>query len=509
MSGNRIAKNTIYLYIRSFFVLLVSLYTSRVILDKLGADDYGLYNTVGSITASLSFLTASLSLATSRFLTYDLGKGQMKKLKSTFSNIFTLYIILAIIIIICLESVGPWFINNKLVFDDSRATAVMYVFHISVATVFISLLSTPFSSLIIAHEDMSIYSFVGVFEAISKLAICYAISTTSLDKLVFYSCLILLVHLILTSINIVYSKMHYDEVTFNLLLQRKPLKSIANFACWSLIGRFGAMLQLQGINIITNMFFGPAIVAARALSIQVDRALQSFVGNFMTAVNPQILKRHAADDDNSSYRLVQKSTVFSFILASFICVPVIINTDYILSIWLKDVPDYSVPFVQIILIQSIFGTIENGMYSVFYSRGRVKENSLISPFMGMTMFVVVYYLFKMGFSPLALSYCYLLNTLLSCMIVKPLLIHKLFRRNLDFFLRIDIPCIKLILSIIPLIPLHSFMFGNNNFVMFVIETVVIFLYMSIVTFSFVLNKDMRMDIVRIMKENKKLSKLIP
>lgn len=491
MSNSKIGKNTFFLYVRSFIIMLISLFTSRVILDKLGVDDFGLYNTVGSITAFLSFLTSSLALATSRYITYDLGKGDHEKLKNTFGTIFTLYLLLAAIIVISLEAVGPWFINNKIVFDSSRTEAVNWVFHLSIITVVVSMLVGPFNTLVIAHEDMNFFAYISVFEAAAKLGICYLLSISSFDRLILYALLILAVQFTTLIIYFVFAKVKYEETKVRLHIQKDTLKDIGSFAGWSLLGRFSAVLQMQGVNIITNMFFGPAVVAARAVSMQVNNALNTFVSNFMMAVQPQIVKRSAAGNDDSSNSLVQKSTVLAFVLASVIFFPFILNADYILNLWLKEVPQYAVIFVQLILVQTAFGTIENGMYSIFFKRGRVKENALVSPVLGILMFVIVYFLFKKGYSPVSLSYCYLFNIVLSCILVKPYLIHRLFGYQTLFFIKIFIPCFKLIAFLAPIIVCHKLFISEINFCNFLCESILSVLYVVAISYVFVFDKEMK------------------
>lgn len=500
MSTGQIGKNTFYLYIRSFATLIISLYTSRVILDKLGIDDFGLYNTVGSITGMLTFLTTSLSLATSRYITYDLGSGDKARLQNTFGTILSIYLILTALIVISLELIGPWLISNKIVYEPSRAFAVNAVFHISVITVVVSMLSGPFSSLIIAHEDMNFFAFIGIFDAVAKLGICYLISTTPFDRLIVYAVLIFAVQLVELILNTGFVKKRYKDFKIRASLQKETAKSIGDFTGWSLIGSFSVVLQTYGVNIITNMFFGPAVVAARALSMQVSNAANTFIQSFMTAVKPQIVKRHAAGDEDSSNRLVQKSTIVSFILAALLCFPIILNTEYILNLWLKEVPEYAVVFVQLILVQTMFSPIENGLYSIFYTKGRIKENALVSPVIAIIMFVVVYILFKLGCSPVSLSYCFLISILLTCLIVKPILLKRLFNYDRDFFMQINIPCFKLLLLLTPVFILHLIFVKEVTFVVFVIETVLTLIYSSAVSYFFVLDKDLRSTIADFIKK---------
>lgn len=499
--SNKIAKNTIYLYIRSIITLLISLFASRVILDKLGADDFGLYNTVGSVTTTLSFLISALGLATSRFVTYDLGANDFDKLSRTFSNIFTIYIFLIIIVLFFFELIGPWFINTKLVFSLTRSYAVNVVFQISIITVLSSILATPFVSLVIAHEDMNFYAIISVTESIAKLIICYLISVTSFDKLIYYSFLILVIQILYSLSYFVYSIYSYKEVNLRLRYDKKILSSISGFAGWTLIGTFSSMLQTQGVNIITNMFFGPLVVAARAISIQVNNAVNSFISNFMIAANPQVLKRHALGNDISSDSLLRKTIIFAFILAIIICFPLFLNADYILNIWLTSVPDFTVVFVQIILLQCVFGVLENGVYTIFYSQGRVKENSLVSPIFSIIMFVIVYLMFESGASPIALSYCYLINVMVSCLFIKPFLACKLFHYKAAYFLSFDIPCFKLLILLLPVVLFHYLYVDVISFLTFVLETLFSVIYIMIISYWLILDDDMRLQLKNTINNN--------
>ena len=498
--NNSIGKNTIYLYLRSFFTLVITLYTSRVILDKLGINDFGIYNTVGSVTASLSFLTGALGLATSRFITYDLGKGEKTQLTITFRCIFTLYVILAFFILLFFEVTGPWFINHKLVFASSRVYAVHAVFHVSILSAIVYVLQVPFTSLVIAHEKMNFFAFMGIFDAIGKLLVCYLVSISSYDRLIMYSILLLSLSVIQCFFYLIYCKIHFIEATLKPLFHTDTIRSIGGFAIWSLLGQFSIMLQQQGINIITNIFFGPTIVAARAISMQVNDAVNKFVSNFMTAGTPQIVKRHAAGNEDSSKQLVRKLVIIAILLATIVCFPLYLNTNYILHLWLKEVPDYAVSFTQIILLQSIFNTVENGLYSVFYSHGRVKENALASPILSIFMFCIVYFLFMNGFSPIALSYCYFINVMLSCLIVKPILIHVIFRYEWSFFKRIYKTCFVLFLLLVPVAILHNLYLSKSTLLPVLCETFLFIVYITLTSYFFIFDSDIRLTLKTIIKK---------
>ena len=481
--------------------MIITLYTSRVILDKLGIEDYGLYSTIGSVVTSISFLNASLSLASSRFITYDIGKNDENHTNVTFNNILLCYAVLALFVLIILESLGPWFVENKLVYDSSQKEVVQYLFQFSLITVIFSLISTPFTSQIIAHEDMDVYAYIGIYEAFIKLLIAFAISFAPSNKLMFYGFVVMVGQLSVTLVNFCYSKISYKETQIDIRkIERGTLKSIVGFSCWSLIGTLSTMLSLQGITIITNMFFGSAIVAGRAISVQVNGAVNQLVSQLRTAVNPQMVKRHATGNEIASKNLLVRSTIVSFILTYIICLILLINAKFLLNIWLVEVPDYTVPFVQLILIQSVLMSFENSFYSVFYAHGRVKENSLVNPIIGITMFVVIYYLFRAGYSPLWLSYCYIICTCFSCLIIKPYLICKLFDYECQIFIKIFRPSLILVLCSFPIFLVHLLINNYMCLLVFICESLIICLYLFVISYLFVIDVDTKNTIHQILSK---------
>ena len=289
-SNKRIAKNTIFLYIRMIFILGVSLYTSRVVLDKLGVDDYGIYNAVAGVVAMLAFLNNTLSTGTSRFLTFDLGRGDASKLKQTFSTAFFTHLILALIVVAVLETIGLWFVENKLVIPPERMHAAKWVYQISILTTFIAITQVPYTSAIIAHENMKVYAYVGVFEAVAKLVIVYLLSISPMDKLVFYAILVAVVQLLVAFGYRVYCVRNYEESRISATFEKSTFKEMLSFSGLGLVANVSYILSSQGLVVLINMFFQPAIVAAQAVGNQISAAMMQFVNNFKTAINPQIIK---------------------------------------------------------------------------------------------------------------------------------------------------------------------------------------------------------------------------
>lgn len=295
-NNKTIAKNTMFLYFRMMFTMVVALFTSRVILQKLGVDNYGIYQSVGGIVGFLSFVNSALSTGSSRFLTYALGEDDFEKLRKTFSTTLTIHIALAVLVVIVAETAGLWFLFNKLVIPADRMDAAVYVFHLSILTAVFTLTQVPYNASIISHEKMSIYAYMSIFEVSAKLGICYLLSIGSFDRLKLYATLLLAVQISLMSFYRLYCIKNFQETSYKFVLDKKIFKEIAAFSGWSLFANCSAALNSQGILILLNMFFQPAVVAARAISIQVNMAATQFVNNFRTASNPQIVKRLAAGD---------------------------------------------------------------------------------------------------------------------------------------------------------------------------------------------------------------------
>lgn len=319
-NNKRIAKNTLLLYFRMLFMMAVSLYTSRVVLNALGVEDFGIYNVVGGVVAMFSMLSGSLSAAITRFITYELGKGNQENLKKIFSSSVTIQIGLAILIIVVAEAIGVWFLNMKMNIPDVRITAANWVFQFSILTFAVNLISVPYNASIIAHERMSAFAYISILEAIGKLAIVFLIVISPMDKLIFYAILMCAVALIVRLAYGVYCKRHFEECTYHFIFDRDLLKHMFGFAGWNFIGATSAVLRDQGGNVVINLFCGPAANAARGIAFQVNNAISGFVTNFMTALNPQITKSYAAGDRKYMMTLIFQGARL-FVLYAFAALP--------------------------------------------------------------------------------------------------------------------------------------------------------------------------------------------
>ena len=396
-NNKRIAKNTILLYIRSIIVICISLYTSRVILNALGVEDYGIYNAVGGVVAMFSLISGSLSNAISRFITYELGKGDISRLKSVFSASINIQVCLAAIIFVLGFLVGGWFLNTHMNIPDGRMTAANWVLVCSLLMFCINLISIPYSACIIAHERMSAFAYVSIVDAVLRLLVCYLIVISPFDRLISYSVLLVAVALIIRLIYGIYCSRNFEECHYESGHDRGLLKQMGGFAGWTFITNGCWMFNTQGVNLLINIFFGVTLNAARGIATQVDGAIQQFVNNFTTAVNPQITKYYAAGQKDEMFTLVCRGARFSYFLLLIFALPVMLEAEYILELWLKTVPDYSVAFLRLSIIGSMVNMLGNTGYTACLATGNVKRYSILISSVGVLVFPLTWIAFKLGF----------------------------------------------------------------------------------------------------------------
>lgn len=400
-TNKRIAKNTLMLYIRMLITVAVSLYTSRVILQVLGVSDYGIYNVVGGVVASFSMLSAALTIGSQRFLTYALGEKNGEKLKKTFSIALGLHIFLALILLLLAETIGLWFVSNYLNVPNGRMTATIWIYQFSVITFLINLIQVPFQSCLISHERMNMYAYMSVYDVVMKLLILFVIQTISFDKLILYGAMVLAVQLSSVIIYNRYCYKHFEECTWNIQTDKQLTLEMLSYTGWNLFGGSMGFLNGQGINILLNIFCGTTINAARGLSMSINNIISQFVQNFQTAVNPQIVKQYAAKEYESLFRLVINNARLAEYLYLFIAVPAFIEINFVLQIWLGEVPAYTAIFVQIILLQSALSPADYPISMLIHASGKLKWPSIITVIPLYSIFIISYILLKNGYSPVS------------------------------------------------------------------------------------------------------------
>lgn len=395
--NKRIAKNTIFLYIRMMVVMLVSLFTSRVILNTLGATDYGIYNVVGGIVTIVSFLNSALGASTSRFLTFALGEKNIQKQKSTFGACLNLHIGIALLVLILGETVGLWFFYEKMVIPDERMVAAFWVYQFSILTTMVSFTQVPYNASLIAHEEMSIYAYVGLYEAISRLIIAYLITISPIDKLVFYGLLLLINTIVVQLFYRWYAVKHFEECRFSLVKDRALYKRLLSYGGWDLFGNLALVCQGEGVNLLLNVFFGPVVNAARAIAFQIQGAVTQFVSNFMTAVRPQVIKNYAEGNVDKMYTMTFYAAKFSYILMLALVVPIIYEIRFILGIWLGDVvPDETALFAVIVLMTYTWRTFHIAALMPYHAIGKIKTGNVTIGSLMIATLPIGYVLFKCG-----------------------------------------------------------------------------------------------------------------
>ena len=433
-NNKRIAKNTLLLYVRMLFMMAVSLYTSRVVLHTLGVEDFGIYNVVGGVVAMFSVISGSLSAAISRFITYELGKGNKEKLTRIFSSSVTIQLGLGLIILILAEAIGVWFLNAKMTIPASRMYAANWVFQLSILTFIINLISVPYNAAIIAHEKMSAFAYISILEVVAKLIIVYMLLWSPFDKLIFYAILMASVALIIRFVYGYYCKRHFEECTYHFIFDKELLKKMFGFAGWNFLGAGSSLLMTQGVNILINLFFGVTFNAARGIANQVDNAVQQFVNNFTTAVNPQITKSYASGDLLYMHKLVCVGSKYSLFLTWFFALPILLETNMILKIWLKNIPEYASIFLRLTLCISLISVISNTLVTSMLATGNIKRYQIIVGGLGMCVFPLSYIAYKFS---LPVESAYIIHFLIFIMqlVCRLYLLRNMIKLNIRFFLK--------------------------------------------------------------------------
>lgn len=398
-SNKRIAKNTLLLYFRTLFIMLVTLYTSRVVLNTLGVTDYGIYNVVGGVVMMFSVISSSLSSSISRFITYELGHGDFEKLKRIFSTSVNIQIGISVLILVLAEIFGVWFLNAKMNIPAERLTAANWVLQCSLLSFIINLISVPYNACIIAHERMSAFAYISILEAVLKLAVVYMLLVSSYDKLATYAVLLVAVALIIRMAYSLYCRRHFEESRYKFVYDKPLVKEMTGFAGWNFFGSSAYMLNTQGVDMLINIFFGVMLNAARGIATQVQNAVMQFVNNFTIAVNPQITKSYAAGEMEYMYKLVCRGARFSYFLLFLFVVPIVCEADYILRLWLKIVPEHAPTFLRLTLFGSLMMLLGNSMLTAISATGNIRRYQLWVTIVGCLVFPLTWIAFKLGSPP--------------------------------------------------------------------------------------------------------------
>lgn len=436
VNNKLIAKNTIVLYLRMLFTLAVSLFTARELLRILGVEDFGLYNVVGGVVLMFGFLNSAMVASSQRFISFSLGEGDEIKQKKVFSTSILIHFTIALVILLLAETAGLWFLNNRMTIPDGRYDAVNWVYQAAIASFACQIIQVPFSASVIAHEKMTFYALISIVDACAKLGIVYVLAIFEVDKLRLYALLLLGISITNLILYIIFCRVRFCECRFSFHVDRSFYKEMLSFAGWSFIGNFGFTAKDYGVNIILNVFCGPMVNAARGIAYQVMNAVHGFVGNFQTAMNPQITKRYAIRDVESMVSLVKSGSRYSFYLLAIIIVPLFIRAEYVLHLWLDEVPDMTLQFLRLTLIMSLMNSMHGPLVTAMQATGKIKVFQITIASIMLMDLPMAYILLKLGFTPYSVMYVAIVTAFVG-LIVRAVLLDRLIKIDLkDFILNV-------------------------------------------------------------------------
>lgn len=405
-NNKRIAKNTILLYIRMIVLMLIGLFTSRVVLQVLGVEDFGINSVIAGFLSMFGIITSSMSSAISRFITVELGRGQLERLKQVFSTSITVQLFMGILIVVLIETFGMWFVTTQMQIPEGREIAALWCLHCATLTTFISLMNIPFNSAIVAHEKMSAFAYMTIFDAIMKLAICYIIYISPIDKLITYAILGVCVSIITTSIYWIYCLRKFEETSFSFHFNKVLFKEMWGFAGWNLFAQTAWILNTQGINMLMNIFFSVVVNAARGVAVQVNGIIQNFANNFMMALNPQITKSYAAGDKDTAFRLACRGCRFSFYIMFFLALPIMVESHQILELWLGTPPEQADVFVVWTILSTLATMLGNTLVTLQMAHGDIRKYQIWITVFGCIPFPLTWIVFKLGAPAIVAYYIY-------------------------------------------------------------------------------------------------------
>lgn len=408
-NNKRIAKNTILLYFRMMFMMVIALYTSRLIIQRLGVSDYGIFNVVGGFVSMFTILSGALSAAISRFITYELGKENIEKLRLIFCTGVNIQLLMSLVIIVVGEPVGIWFLNSHMNIPEGRILAANWVFQLSLLAFVLNIISVPYNAEIIAHEKMSAYAWISILDISLKCFIVYLVAWAPYDRLISYAVLYAAEALLIRILYGSYCQHAFQECKYHFIFDKKIFKSMLSFAGWNFLGSSAGILNTQGVNLLINIFFGVTVNAARGIAVQVNSAVNQFVNSFTTAVNPQITKSYAAGNLDYVYKLVCYSAKYSSFLLLYIAVPIILEAPTILKLWLGTVPDYAIIFTQLTVFSSFADfVLGNSMVTAIFASGKIRNYQIMVSIIGGLVFPLTWIAYYFGMAPYATYIIYII-----------------------------------------------------------------------------------------------------
>ena len=493
-NNKRIAKNTIMLYIRMFISMLVGLYTSRVVLATLGVEDYGIYGVVGGVVGMMGFLNASMSGATSRFLTFELGRGDKERLAKTFSSALIVHIGIAIVVLILAETVGLWFLCNKLNIPAERMQAAHWVYQLSILSAMFGITQVPYNAAIIAHEKMDVYAYVEILNVSLKLLIVYLLCIGNFDKLILYASLMLAVSILIMMVYRIYAIRQFPEAHFHWIWDKTYLRPLLSFSGWDLYGNACVIARQQGTNFLINIFYGVVYNAASGIATTVQGTISGLAFNIILAFRPQIIKQYAKGNVEDMSKLVGNAVCFTTILFGCMSIPLILETHYIMKAWLGVIPEKSEIFCQILLIASFLGLLNNIWNTCIHATGKIKEISIFSGTFFLISLPIIYVVFQFK-APVESAYLVFILSIVFVNVSNLLIIKKKIPKlKLNF---VFLNYIKVIIVLMASYYITSLFKAQmqETFIRLLVDCFICWIIIFASSFIFILNKKQKKSII--------------
>lgn len=493
-SSSRLMKNTILLYFRMALMMCINLYTSRIVLHTLGVEDYGIYNVVGGVIVMFSFINESMTASTQRFLSFELGAGHKERLHQVFMTSLHIHIIISFVVILLGETIGLWFVTEKMVIPPERMTAALWCYQFSIFTAVLTVLNYPYMAAIIAHEKMSSFAYISILDAILKLLLVYLLLVFDYDRLILYALLYACEKLLIRLVYNLYCIRHFEECKYKWIYQRCIFNEMASFAGWRMWGNLAYVFNTQGLNILLNVFFGPIINAAYATVNQARAAVGDIATNFQMAINPQITKTYASGQLQEMHQLIFRATRLTFCLLLIICLPLIAETPFVLNLWLKEVPDGSVTFLRYLLVILIVQQNNSPLITSVAATGKVKKYELFVSSLMLMIVPIAYIVLRMGGLPWTVFIVYLAIVIMSFVALLLIVLPMIKLSASDYFKHAVQPCaVVLFLSLF--VPFGLKLLADNSFVYSLVTIFLTVISTSVLSFFYGIDKEMRSLII--------------
>lgn len=496
VNNKRIAKNTFYLYLRMLLVMAIGLYTVRAILDILGVVDYGIYNVVGGVVTMFAFMNRTLSTSSQRYFSIELARGDKERLVKWVCLNITSFFLLGLVIAFFLETVGLWFVNYKMTIPAERMVAANVVYQLSIISFLFQIISIPYLALVIAHEKMNVFAYVGVVEALGRLGIVFILMCISYDHLIVYGICILLLSFGASMSYVLYCWRHFPESKYRWYWNTAEVKELFGFSGWHFLGTFSMTCRSQGINILLNLFFNPAVNAARAIAFQVNSHIMQLSSNFFTAIKPQIYKSYAKKELQELFQLMMRGTIMSAFLISVVAFPLLADTPFILGLWLKEVPEYAVVFTQLALINGLIDAADGPLVAAALATGKIRKYMLIVALIILANLPISYVALKLGCEPTVTMIISICISIVS-MVARAGLLRQLmgfpFWRYLLLFLKLAI------VSVVMFVGIKLTVYNQmNSIVSFILVGILILIILTLL-YACVIDKSDRTFILQFVK----------